>query len=64
MIEVDIGVEDQQLEYIPSIQYPVKFKKSYTKLQALINSSNKINTMTPTYMAVLGLRVCHTDIRA
>lgn len=54
-IEVSIGVKDQQLERVPTIQYPVKFK-GHTEVQALIDSSNKVIAMTPAYMAILGLR--------
>lgn len=46
------------LKHISShINYLVKFKKDQTKVQALIDSDNKINIMTPTYMAKLGLKV-------
>lgn len=62
MTEVNIRVKDQQLERIPSIQYPIKFKKGHTKIQALINSDSEVNVMTSAYAAVLVLHVCLTDV--
>ena len=38
--------------------------KGYTTVQALLDSGSKVNVMTSAYMAVLGLRVCFTDVRA
>ena len=61
MIGVNIRVEDQQLECISSIQYLMKFKKDYTEVQALVNSSTKINAMTLAYTAKLELHVYPTD---
>ena len=53
----------EQLERVPSIQYPVQFK-GHTTIQALINSSSKVYPMTPAYTAVLELCVCPTDVEA
>ena len=64
MTGISMGVEDQQLECIPSIQYLVKFKKSLTKFQALLDSGSKINVITTAYTAKLELRVCFNDVRA
>lgn len=59
-----MGFEDQQLECILSIQYPLKLEKHYTKVQVLLDSNSEINAITPTYTAKLGLRIYSTDIRA
>ena len=58
------GAEDQQLNRVPCIQYPVKFKKDSTEVQALLDSGSEVNAMTPAYAAVLGLHVCPTDVGA
>lgn len=55
-------VEDQQLEYVLSIQYPVKFKKSYIKVQALLNSNSKVNIITPAYTAKLRVVVHFIEV--
>ena len=64
MTEASIGVEDQQLECVPSIQYPVMFKKGQTAVQALLASGSKINVITSAYAAVLRLCVCFIDVEA
>ena len=64
MIKVSIGVKDQQLERVSSIQYLVKFKKDHTEVQALLDSGSKVNAMTPAYTAELGLRIRPTNVRA
>ena len=61
MTGASMGVE--QLERILLIQYPVQFK-GYPTVQALLDSNSEVNIITPAYAAVLGLRVCSTDIRA
>lgn len=45
------------LKHIPCIHYPVYFKKNQTKVQALLNFDNKVNAITPAYMAKLSLKV-------
>ena len=62
--EVSIGVEDQQLERFLFIQYLVKFKKDYTKVQVLLDSNSEINAMTPAYTAKLWLHVYPTNVEA
>lgn len=63
IIGVNIRIENQQLKYIPSIQYPIKFKKGrLTKIQILLDFDSKVNTMTPAYMAILALHVCSIDV--
>lgn len=46
------------------MQYLVKFKKNYTKVQTLINSGIEINIITIADTTVLGLYVCFINIRA
>ena len=61
---VSIGVEDQYLKCVPSIQYLVKFKKYHTEVQALLDSNSEINAIIQAYTAKLGLYVYLTDIGA
>ena len=53
----------EELERVPSIQYPVQFK-GHTTVKALLDSGSEVNAMTPAYAAVLGLRVRPTDVGA
>ena len=64
MTETSIGVEYQQLKCLLSIQYLVILKKSHIEIYALIDSGNKVNIITPSYMSVVGLRVCPTNNKA
>ena len=57
------SMEVEQLERVPSIQYPVQFK-SYTTVWALLDSSSKVNEMTPAYTVVLGLHIYFTNVKA
>ena len=59
-----IKKDDKQLECMPYIQYPVKFKKDCIEIQALLDSGSEVNTMTPAYAAKLGLRICLNDVGA
>lgn len=59
---IRVNIEFQQLERISSIQYLVKFNKTLTKIQALIDFGSKINAMTPAYAAVLRLCICFTNV--
>lgn len=52
------------LERIPCIHYPLCFKKDHAKIQALINSSSKVNAMAPAYMAKLGPKVRSINVEA
>lgn len=45
------------LDYILYIYHLIKFKNNQAKIQTLLNSDNKINTMLLVYMAKLGLKV-------
>lgn len=42
----------------------MKFKKSSTKIQALIDFDGEVNAITPVYAAVFGLYVCPTNVKA
>lgn len=57
-------VENQQLEQVSSIRYPVKFKKGRIEVQALINSHRGVNAMTLAYAPILELTVCFTNVGA
>lgn len=64
MIRVNMGVENQQLKYILSIQYLVKFKKDNIEVQALLDSVNKVNAINLAYVAKLRLYICFNNIKA
>ena len=66
MFVTDTSIEalEMILKLVFWIQYLVKFYKDKETIQALIVFGNKINTMTPAYAAVLGLKVCPIAIRA
>lgn len=40
----------------------IKFKKSYIKVQALMNFDSEVNIMISAYVAVFALRVYPTDV--
>ena len=53
------------LARVSCIHYPLCFQKNnQNKVQALINSSSKVNAMTPAYASKLGLRVRQTNLGA
>lgn len=41
-----------------------KFKKDYTKIQALIDFGSKINIIILAYIAIFELHICLTDVLA
>lgn len=61
---VNIKVKNQQLERILFIQYPIKFMRGYTEVQALLDSKSKVNSITPIYIAKLELYVCLNNVGA
>ena len=52
------------LDWVSCIHYPVQFRKDKETIQALINSGNKFNAMTPAYAKKLGLQTWRTDVGA
>lgn len=52
------------LKCVLGIYHMVQFKKDQVKMQALVNSSNEVNAMTPTYTTRLDLKIWSTDINA
>lgn len=50
------------LKHILCIYYLIYFKKNQTKIKALLDSNNKINIMTPTYVAKLDFKIWTTNI--
>lgn len=52
------------LKRVSCIYNPLYFQKDIVKVKALINSSSKVNTITPAYVLELGLKVRLTDIGA
>ena len=63
MTGASMGVENQQLECVLSIQYPVQFK-SHIIVQALLDTGSKVKAMTLAYAARLELRICFTNVGA
>ena len=63
MTGASMRVEDQQLERISFIQYPMQFK-GHIAVQALFDFNNEVNAMISAYTAVLRLHVCFTDVKA
>ena len=49
---------------VPCIHYPVQFRKNKEVIKALIDSSSKVNRMTPAYAKQLGFQVQKTDVGA
>lgn len=49
---------------MPYTHYPIQFKKNKAKVQALLNSSIKVNAMILAYTAKLGLKIWLINIRA
>lgn len=45
------------LERVLYIYHLVRFKKDQTKIQALLDFGNEVNTMAPAYIVKLGLKV-------
>lgn len=56
--------QEVTLERVPYIRYPVQFQKDKDKIQALLNSSSKLNAMNSVYAKKLGHCVKQTNIRA
>ncbi len=52
------------LDSVPYIHYLYYFWKDYKKIQALIDSSNKVNALTLDYGAKLSLKICCTNVKA
>ena len=57
-------MEEATLQRVPSIQYPVQFRKDQSNVQALIDLGSEVNAMTPAYASKLGLVAWKTDVRA
>lgn len=52
------------LKNVLYIYYLFRFyKNKKNNMQPLINSSNKINVITPAFISKLGLRVCRTNVK-
>lgn len=51
-------------EYLPCIYHLMWFKKDQAKFQALLDSGNKVNTMTPAHATKLNLKVQPIDVKA
>lgn len=54
--------DDILLEKVLCIYYLMLFKKN--EMQALINSGSKINVITPTHLAKLGLKIHFINVKA
>lgn len=56
IIDLETLTTNFLLEYILYIHYPIQFKKDQVKTQALIDSDNKVNTITLAYTQKLGFQ--------
>lgn len=55
--------DDVILEKVPCIHYLLCFyKNKKNQVQVLIDSSSKVNTITPEYILKLGLKICSTNV--
>ena len=64
---IEASKKDQEiiLARVPCIYCPMQFQKDKrATIWVLINSSSKINALTPAYPKQLGLRVWKIDVRA
>lgn len=52
------------LKHMPYIYYLVWFKKNQTKILALIDSGNEVNTITRSYIVKLDFKIYATDVKA
>lgn len=57
--------DEMALERVQCIYYLLCFwKNKESNVQALINSGNEVNAITPNYSDKLGLKVCFTNVEA
>lgn len=52
------------LERVPYIHYLLYFQKDIAEIKTLIDLGSKVNIILLAYSSKLGLKVCHTNIRA
>lgn len=53
-----------QLERIRCIHYPIRFRKDFADVGALLDSGSDVNAMTLAFASKLGLKVCSTNVEA
>ena len=56
--------QEEALERVPCINYPIQFKKDKIQVQALIDSESEVNAMHPSFAKQLGLPIRPTDVGA
>ena len=65
MTEASKEAQEVILDWVPYIYYSMQFRKDKgVTIQALIDSSSKVNAMTPAYAKQLGFQVRKTDVGA
>lgn len=64
IIKISMKIKDQQLKRVLFMQYLVKFKKSKTEIQDLIDSGSEINIISLVYTAILRLYIYSINIGA
>lgn len=52
------------LQKVLCIHYPLCFQKNRPEVKTLINFGSKINVIILGYISKLGLKICHTNIKA
>lgn len=64
LLVTEASMEDTlwPLERVLYIHHTLRLQKELPETKTLINSNNEVNTMSPVYVAKLGLKVWKTDI--
>ena len=58
------GPKTEALEHVPSIHYPVQFKKDTEEIRALIDLGSEVNTIALAYAKKLDLWLRKTNVGA
>ena len=54
-------IEEEELEWVPCIWYPVTFKD---QTKAILNSESKVNAINPAFASQLGFKIWKTNVGA
>ena len=61
---IDNRGEEVVLERILCIHYPIRFHEGQEQIKALLDSGNKVNAISPTYVKRLSLKTRKTNVGA
>ena len=59
-----IDTSGKEVVRMPCIYYPVRFQEGQEQVRALLNSSSKVNVLSPAYTRKLGLQTRKTNVKA